>query len=82
MQRYFAWLLFWVWTEEILLEEFQVFPESKTEEGLNTAANVLWFPLTQLQEVIEDIQIGVSDLGGKRSCIKHPCPTFSKTHID
>lgn len=33
-----------------------MFPENKTEEGLNTAANVLWFPLTQLQEVIEDIQ--------------------------
>jgi len=38
-----------------MLEESQIFPDSKTEEGLNTAANVFWFPLTQLQEVIEDI---------------------------
>lgn len=66
----------------MLLQEPQMFPESKTEQGLITAAKVLWLPLTQLQEVIENIQIGISDLGGKRNCIRHLLPTVSKTRID
>lgn len=66
----------------MMLQEPQIFPESKTEQGLITAAKVLWLTLTQLQEVIENIQIGVSDSGEKRNCMRHLLPTFSTTHID
>lgn len=42
--------------KKILLEESQMFPERETRERLNMVANLLWFRLTQHQEVIEDMQ--------------------------
>lgn len=42
--------------KKILLEESQMFPERETRERLNMVANLLWFHLTQHQEVIEDMQ--------------------------